>query len=147
MHEGGRSRKSYTKRAHHILHKHTVTHSPIASLTLLSLTSSQVYSRLLNSDALNWLRHIHYFLILVSPLFVNLICVLVTQLCLTLWDPMDCSPPGSSVPGILQARILEWVAIPCSRGSSWPGDQTQVSCTAGRFFTIWAIGKSSNKKS
>ena len=40
------------------------------------------------------------------------VCVLVTQSCLTLWDPMDCSPPGSSVHGILQARILEWVAFP-----------------------------------
>ena len=51
---------------------------------------------------------------------------------------MDCNPPGSSVPGILQARILEWVAIPFSRGSFWPRDQTQVSCIAGGFFTIWA---------
>ena len=45
---------------------------------------------------------------------------LITQSCLTLWDPMDYSPPGSSVCGILQARILEWVAISFSRGSSWP---------------------------
>ena len=43
--------------------------------------------------------------------------VLVTQLCPTLWNPMDCSPPGSSIHGILQARIVEWVAIPFSRGS------------------------------
>ena len=64
--------------------------------------------------------------------------VLVTQSCSALWDPMDCNPPGSSVHGILQARILEWVAIPFSRGSSWPRDQTQVSCIAGRLFTIWA---------
>ena len=56
----------------------------------------------------------------------------------TLCDPMDCSPPGSSVHGILQARILEWVAISFSRGSSQPRDRTQVSCIAGRFFTIWA---------
>ena len=46
----------------------------------------------------------------------------------TLCDPMDGSPPGSSVLGILQARILEWVAVPASRGSSQPGDQTCVSC-------------------
>ena len=64
--------------------------------------------------------------------------VLVAQTCLALCDPMDCSPPSSSVRGILQARILEWVAIPSSRGSSWPGDQTQVSCLAGIFFTLWA---------
>ena len=50
----------------------------------------------------------------------------------TLCDPMDCSPPGSSVHGILQARILEWVAISSSRGSSQPRDGTWVSCTAGR---------------
>ena len=54
---------------------------------------------------------------------------------------MDCSPPGSSVHGILQARILEWVTIPFSRGYSWPGDQTQVSCIAGGVFTIrkWTL--------
>ena len=64
--------------------------------------------------------------------------VLVAQSCPTLCDPMDCSPPGSSVHEIFQARILEWVAISFSRGSSQPRDWTQVSCTAGRFFTDWA---------
>ena len=64
-------------------------------------------------------------------------CVLVVQSYLTLCDPMNCSPPSSSVHGTLQARILEWVAISFSRGSSWPRDWTQVSCTAGRFSTIW----------
>ena len=64
--------------------------------------------------------------------------VLVIQSCLTLCNPMGCSPPGSLVHGVLQARIQEWVAIPFSRRSSWPRDQTWVSCTAGRFFTIWA---------
>ena len=49
--------------------------------------------------------------------------------------PMDCSPLGSSVHGVLQARILEWVAIPSSRGSSQPRDRTKVSRIAGRFFT------------
>ena len=62
--------------------------------------------------------------------------VLVAQLCPTLCDPMDCSPPGSSVHGILQARILEWVAIPFSRGSSQPKDLTQVSCISGRYFHL-----------
>ena len=65
--------------------------------------------------------------------------VLVSQLCLTLCDPMDRSPPGSSVHGILQARILEWVAISFSGTSSQPRDRTWVSCIASRFFTIWAI--------
>ena len=53
---------------------------------------------------------------------------------------MDCSPPGSSVHGILQARTLDWVVISSSRESSWPRDRTQVSCIAGGFFTIWATG-------
>ena len=56
--------------------------------------------------------------------------------------PMDCSLPGSSVHGIFQARILEWVATSFSRGSSWPRDQTRVSRIAGRHFTIWATGGS-----
>ena len=58
-------------------------------------------------------------------------CVLVAQSCLTLCNTMDCSPPGSSVCGIFQARILEWVAIPFSKGSSQPRDWTCVSCIAG----------------
>ena len=53
-------------------------------------------------------------------------------------EPVDCSLPGSFVHGILQIRILEFVGMPFSRGSSWPRDWTQVSHTAGRFFTIWA---------
>ena len=61
--------------------------------------------------------------------------VLVAQLCLTLCDPMIYSPQGSSVHGIFQARILEWLTISFSSGSSQPRDKTCVSCTAGRFFT------------
>ena len=68
----------------------------------------------------------------------------VSHSVMSLCSPMDCSPPGSSVHGILQARILEWIAIPFSRGSSWPRDQIQVSHTAGRFFIIWAIGEDLN---
>ena len=64
--------------------------------------------------------------------------VLVAQLCLTLCNPMIYSPPGSSVHGIFQARILEWLTISFSSGSSQPRDKTRVSCTAGRFFTDWA---------
>ena len=62
----------------------------------------------------------------------------VAQSCLTLCDPMDCSLPGSSVHGIFQARVLEWVAISFSKGSSQPRDRTRVSRIAGRRFTIWA---------
>ena len=61
------------------------------------------------------------------------------QLCLSLCDPVDYDLPGSSVHGSLQARILAWVAIPSSRGSSQPRDQTWVSCIAARSFTIWAM--------
>ena len=57
--------------------------------------------------------------------------VVVAQLCPTLRDPMDCSPPGSSVHGILQARILQWVAMPSSRGSFRPRDKTWVFCSVG----------------
>ena len=73
--------------------------------------------------------------------------MLVAQSCPTVCDPMDCSPPGSSVPEIFQARILEWVAISFSKGSSQPRDRTQVSCTAGRFFTNWATGEARPKQS
>ena len=60
---------------------------------------------------------------------------LVTQSCPALMNPIDCSLPGYSVYGILQARILEWVAISSYRGSSHPREWTWVSCIAGRFFT------------
>ena len=65
--------------------------------------------------------------------------VKVTQLCPTLCNPMD-----SIVHGILQARILEWVAFPSSRGSFQPRDQTQVSCITDGFFTSWTTGKRKN---
>ena len=61
---------------------------------------------------------------------------LVAQLCPTLFDPMDCNLLAPLSMGILQARIIEWVPRPSSRGSSQPKDQTQVSCIAGGFFTI-----------
>ena len=64
--------------------------------------------------------------------------VLATQLCPTFSDPVDYSLPGSSVHGILQERILEWVAIPFSKESPRPRDRSCNSCTAGRFFPVWA---------
>ena len=70
-------------------------------------------------------------------LILLIVCVLITQLCPTLAVPWTVAYEAS-VDGILQARILECVAIPFSRGSSKPRDQTQVSCIAGRFLTIWA---------
>ena len=65
-------------------------------------------------------------------------CVLVTQPCPTLWDPMDCSSSDSSVHGIIQARILEWVTILFSRKSSRLRNRSQVSRISGKFLTIWA---------
>ena len=65
----------------------------------------------------------------------------VAQSCLTLCNPMDCSLPGSSIQGIFQARILEWVVISFSRRSPQPRDWTWVSRTVGRHFTLWAIRK------
>ena len=71
-------------------------------------------------------------------IYLSIYLLLVWKLlsCVTLCDPVDYSLPGSSVHGILQARILEWVTISFSRGSSRPRDQTQVSFIAGRFFTV-----------
>ena len=74
-------------------------------------------------------------------MFASLLEVSVAQSCLTLCNPLDYNLQGSSVHGIFQARILEWIAIPFSRGSSRPRDWTSMSCIAGRFFTIWATRK------
>ena len=68
-------------------------------------------------------------------------CCLVAKSYLTLLQPMDYIPPVSSVHGISQASLQQWVAISFSRGSSWPMDQTRVSCTAGGFFTAKPTGK------
>ena len=77
-----------------------------------------------------------FFSMLEESLQIYSMCVLVAQLCLTLCDPMDCSPPGCFIHGVLQARILKWVAISFSRRSSQPRDQTWFSHFAGRLFTI-----------
>ena len=75
----------------------------------------------------------------IVTIFLNSMWVKVAQSCLTLCDPMD-----YTVNGILQARILEWVAFPFCRGSSQPRNQNRVSCIADRFFTNWAIGEPIN---
>ena len=64
----------------------------------------------------------------------------VAQSCPTFCDPMDCSLPGSSVHGIFQAIVLEWIAISFSKGSSQVGDRTRVSRIVNRRFTVWATG-------
>ena len=71
-------------------------------------------------------------------MFSDFVLCLVAQSCPILWDSMDCSPPGFSVHRILQARILEGVAMPSSRRSSQTRDRTQVSHIAGGFFIVWA---------
>ena len=71
--------------------------------------------------------------------------LLVAQSCLTLCDPMVCSPPGSSVHRILKARILEWVAIPFSKGFPWSREGTRISCIAGGVFTVWATREANSK--
>ena len=80
----------------------------------------------------------------IESLFKKQCMCLVTQSCLTLCNPLDCSPPGSSVHGIFQARTLEWVAISSARGSSWPRDWTLPPLSpalAARFFTTDPPGK------
>ena len=73
--------------------------------------------------------------------FFLCVCTKSLQSCPTLCHPMDCSPPGSFVHGILQARTLEWVAISSSTGSFWPRDQIHVSCIGRRVFYHWATRK------
>ena len=102
-----------------------------------SKSSSVQLSEIPSKYKLQSCRSIASPFILTLRICLHLKLLLVTQSCWILCDPMDCSPPGSSVHGILQARILEWVAIPFSRGSSRPRDRTLVSPITGRFFTVW----------
>ena len=102
---------------------------------------------------LPWTFHLHSIMwetdkcVLLSHCYIGSpmpCCAMSFQSCPTLCDPMDYSPPVSCVHGILQARILQWVALPSSRGSSWPRDQTRVSsssCIVGGFFTTEPPGK------
>ena len=82
-------------------------------------------------------------ILLCPPICINTSAVHVcAQSCLILCNPVDCSPPGSSVHGISQARILEWVAVSSFRRSPQPGDQTQISCNCRwGFFTTEQPGK------
>ena len=104
------------------------------------------YRHILNIYLVLISKKLIFMLLIISILFSSLIFalkvkVLVTQSCLTLCDPMDCSLPGSSIYGILQARILEWVVVLSSRGSFPPRDGIYVSyalALAGWFFTTSA---------
>ena len=89
--------------------------------------------------------HTHFRTFLKDTLFSHIpimcFCHCLFMKSCRLCDPMTCSPPGSSVHGISQARILEWVVVSFSTGSSWPRDQTQI-CLAGELFTTEPPGKS-----
>ena len=85
------------------------------------------FLRILNG-ILKEIWHANYMLIDFFSPFPFYLCAKLLQSCWTPCEPMDYSPPGSSVRGTLQARILEWVAIPSSRGSSWPRDRTCIFC-------------------
>ena len=89
--------------------------------------------------------HTHTHTLEYYSIIKRMCACLVSQQCLTLCDPMDCSPQGSSVYEILQARILEWVAMPSSRRSSQLRNWTQVSCITGRFFNVWATREACKK--
>ena len=99
-------------------------------IAILSIRKSFLAQSFEHNQNPTTFHHPHY-------LFIqsHCVCVLVAHLCPTLCNPIDSSLPGSYVYGILQARILEWVAIPISRVSSRPRDQTQVFCIAGRLLS------------
>ena len=94
-------------------------------------TAEAEFLRLTISAHLLWARQPTLISLCVQPL-----PILAVHVCLLAQSPMDCSPPGSSSHGMLQARILEWVAMPSSRGSSQPRDRTQGSHITGGFFTV-----------
>ena len=83
-------------------------------------------------------RDIHTAIYTYIYIYTAAVAARSLQSCPALGDPTDCSPPGSPIHGILQARTLEWVAMLSSRGPSGPSDGTWVSCPAGRFFAVWA---------
>ena len=109
------------------------------------LSTCQTLRKYLLNDCLAWCLAPRQHRIKICHYYYTCVCAKSLQSCLILCDTMDCSPPGSSVHGIPQARILEWVAVSFSRGSSWPRDwpTSLVSPTlAGRFFTTsttWEI--------
>ena len=120
----------------------SISHMVICMFQCCSLKSS--YPRLLPLSPKAFSLHLCHFCCfayrIIVIVFLNSVSEKseVAQSCPTLCDPVDYSPPGFSVHGILQARTLEWVAISFSRGSSQPRDQTQASHIAGRRFNLWA---------
>ena len=124
---------------HRYTHTHTHTHKYIHSSIDGHLDYFHTLT-IINNAAINIGVHISLWINVVCVCLCVCVCAQLLQLCLTLCDSTDCSPPGPSVHGILQARILEWVAMFSSRGSCQPRDQTHIlciSCSASRFFTHW----------
>ena len=99
--------------------------------------ASLVAQMVKNLSAMQETLHWTFTSLHLTGVYCTVLC-LVAQLCSTLCNPMDCSLQGSSVHGLFQARVLEWVAISFSRGSSQARDRTQITHIAGRHFTIWA---------
>ena len=136
---------------HHHLPESTQTHvywvgDAIPPSHPLSSPSPPAFNLARHQGLLQWIGSVCLISFSVIPSKTIRACVhaRLLQLCPALCDPMGCSPLGSSVHGILQARILEWVAMPSSRGSSWPRDWTRVSCgscISGGFFTDELPGK------
>ena len=87
---------------------------------------------------INTMKPITTHTMFLLTLFIPKICYSVAKLCLILWDTMECIPPGSSVHLVFQERILEWVAISFSRGSSWPRGWTHVFCFSRQILYHWA---------
>ena len=127
-------------RPHELQHARPPCPSPITNYILMVKFCQENFSSMAFSD---FIANHFTFIFIWELVFMQLSCqMLVSQLCPTLCDPMDCSPPGSSAPGILQERLLEWVLMPSSRGSSQLKDQTHifhVSCIAGIVFIVWAM--------
>ena len=104
----------------------------LALLSVHTPATSEESLRCTATVHLSLLTHVGHISISLSTKFLpEKAKVLVAQSCPTLYNPIDCNPPGSSIHGILQARIQEWVAIPFP-----PRDGTCISCTVGRFLTI-----------
>ena len=100
----------------------------------LTIKATRAKTHILGScNSLPFVLQFNHF----SKIYYISCCCLVTKSCLTLCYPMDCSLPGSSVHGISQARIVEWVATFFSRGSSWPRHWTQVSCISRWILYHW----------
>ena len=117
------------------------TQRPWGSPTLLYAPTADLFLLLNNKYRQTW-EVLRTWFQTTAMKYWHQACLLEhVQSCWTLCDPMDCSPPGSPVHGIFPARILEWVTIPFSRGSSWLRDHTCISCTGSQVLYRWATRK------